>query len=298
VRDFPESAHIMPSPALNEFALAWHAQRTDSWRRASLGLVAFFAALAFAVHVSEFDPVRLIGGLPRVTEFLSRMIPELRWSSLPADTADWYWGLGKWLGMLWTTMMMAIFGTAAGTLIGGVISFFAARNLGASAVTIFLARRILEIARTVPDLVWALIFLVAFGVGPLAGVLAIFVHTLGAQGKLFAEANENADSGPIEGVRAAGGSWADEIILGVLPQVLPNFVSYTLWRFELNVRAATVIGFVGAGGIGMELYDAISLNYYGDAGAILIMVFVAVALIDMASESARLRIAGIVGPGI
>jgi phosphonate transport system permease protein len=148
------------------------------------------------------------------------------------------------------------------------------------------------VARTVPDLVWALIFLFAFGLGPLAGVLAILVHTLGAQGKLFAEVNENADIRPIEGVRASGGTWIDEIAFGLLPQVSPNYISYTLWRFEMNIRSATIIGFVGAGGIGMELYESISLNYFDDAGAILIIVFLAVTLIDMASEALRLQITG------
>lgn len=279
--------------AFNDFALAWHTRRAARIRRGSLGLLAFLAALAFAIHVSEFDPLRLVMGLPRVTEFLGGMVPQLRWTSLSSDVADWYWGLPKWLGLMWTTVMMALFGTAAGTLIGGCLSFLAARNLGASSLTVFFVRRTLEITRTVPDLVWALIFLFAFGLGPLAGVLAIMVHTTGAQGKLFAEANENINRGPLEGVRASGGSWTDEIVIGLLPQVLPNFVSYSLWRFELNVRSATVIGFVGAGGIGMELYETISLNYYSDAGAILIMVFVAVALIDTASEWIRLRLAGV-----
>jgi phosphonate transport system permease protein len=281
------------SVPLDEFSLAWRAARAARLRRASLGLVLFLAATAFAVEISSFDPWRLIAGLPRVTDFLGRLVPALTWSNLAVELADWYWGLERWLGLLWTTVMMALFGTAAGTLIGGGFSFLAARNLGASRPVVFCVRRALEIARTVPDLVWALVFLFAFGLGPLAGVLAILVHTLGAQGKLFAEVNENISLGPLEGVRASGGNRIDEIVFGVLPQVLPNFVSYTLWRFELNVRTATVIGFVGAGGIGMELYEAISLNYFSDAGAILILVFLAVASIDMAGEWIRLRLAGV-----
>lgn len=279
---------------LDGFSRAWRAQRTAKLRVSGTGLLIFLAAVAFAVHVSQFDPWRLVMGLPRITDFLSGMVPALHWSSLPSDLADWYWGLDKWLALMWATVMMALFGTVAGTFIGGCLSFLAARNLGASPWTVFFVRRLLEIARTVPDLVWALLFLFAFGLGPLAGVLAILLHTMGAQGKLFAEANENVDLGPLEGVRASGGSWIDEIAIGVLPQVLPNFVSYSLWRFEINVRTATVIGFVGAGGIGMELYETLSLNYFSDAGAILILVFLTVALIDMASESLRLRLAGVV----
>ena len=174
-----------------------------------------------------------------------------------------------------------------------MVSFFASRNLVKSGAVYWISRRVLEIARAVPDLVWALIFVFSFGLGPLSGVLAIALHTLGAQGKLFAEANENIDMRPVEGVRAAGGRWTDEIVYGVLPQVLPNFVSYTFWRLEINVRLATIIGFVGAGGIGVELYDAIALNYVADAGAILLMVAVTVFAIDTVSEHVRLRLAGI-----
>lgn len=280
------------SERLATFELSSHARQVASFRQVSLSFIAFFIVLAFALHISRFDLWHLIAGLPRVGDFLSGMLPPLRLGTLSADIASWYWGLPKWLGLLWTTVMMALFGTVFGTLAGGAMSLFASRNLGSGPATIFIVRRALEVARTVPDLVWALIFLFAFGLGPLAGVLAILIHTTGAQGKLFAETNENADSRPMEGVRASGGSWSDEIAFGLLPQVLPNYISFALWRFETNMRSATIIGFVGAGGIGMELYEAISLNYFDDAGAILVIVFVAVTLIDLVSEWLRLRIAG------
>lgn len=263
-----------------------------SLRRASAGAVALLAMIMFSLHVSQIDLARLVAGIPKITDFLSALTPPLRLSTLWTDMAEWYWGWAKWLQLLWTTLNMALFGTAIGTLLGGLLSFVASRNLGTPAPVVFTVRRILEIARTVPDLVWALVFLFAFGLGPLAGVLAIAIHTLGAQGKLFAEANENIDKHPIEGVRSCGGSWFDEIAIGVVPQVLPNYVSYALWRFEINVRSATIIGFVGAGGIGMELYDSLSLNYYDDAGAILLIVLVTVMLIDLVSEWTRSRIAG------
>jgi phosphonate transport system permease protein len=282
---------------LEAFDLAWRTRRIDGAKRGSLGLIAFLAAVAFAVHISQFEISRLIAGMSKIADFLSGMVPPLRWEALSADLGSWYWGLTKWLRLLWTTVMIALFGTAIGTLLGGIMSFYAARNLGARSLTIFVVRRALEVARTVPDLVWALIFLFAFGLGPLAGVLAILIHTLGAQGKLFAEVNENADMRPLEGVRSSGGAWSDEIAVGLLPQVLPNYVSYTLWRFETNMRSATIIGFVGAGGIGMELYEAISLNYFDDTGAMLVIVFVAVALVDMVSEWLRLRIAGAIAYG-
>ncbi|MGM0560543.1 MAG: phosphonate ABC transporter, permease protein PhnE [Pseudomonadota bacterium] len=283
----------MTSTPLDSFSHEWRKRRAANLRQGSLAGLLLLAALAFSLYVGQFDLWRLITGLPRITEFLGGMVPELHWATLDSDLAEWFWGLEKWLALLWTTLMMALFGTAAGTVLGGALSFLAARNLGAAPLTVFMVRRVMEIARSVPDLVWALLFLFAFGLGPLPGVLAIGLHTLGAQGKLFAEVNENIDMAPLEGIRASGGTWLDEIRLGVLPQVLPNFTSYSLWRFELNVRTATVMGFVGAGGIGMELYQAISLNYFSDAGAILILVFLTVALIDMFSEWARLKLAGI-----
>jgi phosphonate transport system permease protein len=281
------------SLAEERFDLAWHAAHTARLRRGFAAAVMLLAMILFSVHVSQIDLARLIAGIPKITDFLAALVPPLRWSALGTDLAEWYWGWAKWLQLLWTTLNMALFGTAAGTVLGGLLSFVAARNLGAPAPVVFAVRRILEIARTVPDLVWALIFLFAFGLGPLAGVLAIAIHTLGAQGKLFAEANENVDQHPIDGVRASGGSWIDEIAIGVVPQVLPNYVSYALWRFEINVRSATIIGFVGAGGIGMELYDSLSLNYYDDAGAILLIVLATVTLIDLVSEWARSRITGL-----
>jgi phosphonate transport system permease protein len=255
-------------------------------------LLLLAACAGGAAYLAQFDPARLVEGLPKLGDYLAKLIPPVRAGHVAEDLGEWYWGLGKWLGLLLATLLMALLATTLGTLAGALLSFPASRNLVRSTALYWCCRRLLEVARAVPDLVWALIFVFSFGLGPLAGVLAIALHTLGAQGKLFAEANENVDMRPIEGVRAAGGRWLDEIVYGVVPQVLPNFVSYTFWRFEINVRLATIIGFVGAGGIGMELYDAISLNFLADASAMLLIVAAAVYLIDMASEHLRLRLAG------
>ena len=182
---------------------------------------------------------------------------------------------------------MAFTATVVGTTIGGLLSFVASSNLMKNYLLFFISRRSLEIARTVPDIVWAMIFIYPFGVGPLAGVLALIVHTTGAQGKLFSEVNENCDFKPIEGIRAAGGNWFEEIRFAVYPQVLPNFLSYSFWRLALNVQAATVMGFVAAGGIGYELITAIKLMYFLDVGAILLMIIGTVFMIDMISEKCR-----------
>jgi phosphonate transport system permease protein len=146
---------------------------------------------------------------------------------------------------------------------------------------------VLEGCRTIPELVYALIFVWAFGVGPLAGILAIAIHTIGALGKLFAEVIENADLGAADGVKCAGGNWVQQMRFGVLPQIAPNLLSYAILRFEINVRGASVIGFVGAGGIGQELYAVIAQNYYEEISAIVLMIIVTVSLIDLLSERLR-----------
>lgn len=280
-------------PHIESFNETFRAHRAHARLVRLIGFASLALCVAGAVEVSGFSLSRLIAGLPRVGDFLSGLVPPLSWATLGEDLASWFWGLRKWLELIWTTMMIAFFGTALGTFLGAIASFYVARNLGGGRWTGTILRRVLEVARTVPDLVWALIFLFSFGLGPLSGALAIMLHTLGAQGKLFADVNENVDMRPLDGVRASGGTWFDEMRIGLLPQVMPNYVSYTLWRFEMNVRSATIIGFVGAGGIGMLLYESLSLGYYDDAGAILILVFLAVSLNDMFSEWLRLRIAGV-----
>ena len=150
----------------------------------------------------------------------------------------------------------------------------------------------LELFRSVPEIVYALILVWTFGVGPLAGIVAIALHTVGALGKLFAEVVENVDMRPWDALRGAGANWVKSVRFGILPQVLPNFLSYVLLRFEINVRGATVIGFVGAGGIGQELYSVISFNYYQEISAIVALVILTVSLIDLTSETLRRSVIG------
>ena len=156
----------------------------------------------------------------------------------------------------------------------------------------FVVRRGLEFSRTVPSIVFALIFVIAFGLGPMAGVFAIAIHSTGALGKLFSEIVENIDMKPVEGVRSTGASWLSCMRFAVLPQVVAGYASYALLRFEINVREASVMGFVGAGGIGQELVVAIRKFYYSDVSAILITIIVTVFLIDIATGWLRARLFG------
>jgi phosphonate transport system permease protein len=258
----------------------------------ALGLSLFAALLVASAVIGNFNPAALIEGAPKLGEYVQRTLPTLRWQSLGADIAYWFYGLPKWLDLLVETILMAYLATLLGSFGALLVCFYGSRNLAPNAWSRFLARRISEFFRTVPDLVFALIFVFAFGLGPLAGILAIAVHSLGANGKLFAEANENIDMKPVEGLRALGAGWVQTLRFAVIPQVLPNYASYVLWRFEINVRTAAVMGFVGAGGIGMELITAVRSLYYEDISAILILIVATVSLIDIGCERLRHALIG------
>ena len=283
---------VIPRGAVACFSSEYAAYRREKRIYASLFSAAFLLCVIGAGITAKFDVLRLIDGLPRTTEFLAKLVPPIAYATFAKDLAEWYWDIGKWMDSLLNTLLMAWLATVLGTTIGGFLSFFAARNLAGRYMVYWTTRRVLEIARTVPDIVWALLFIIAFGIGPLAGILAITVHTIGAQGKLFAEVNENISPLPIDGIRAAGGTWWQEIRFAVLPQVIPNYMSYTFWRMELNVRSATIVGFVGAGGIGHDLFTSVQLLYFSDAGAILLIIVATIMAIDMLSENFRHRAIG------
>jgi phosphonate transport system permease protein len=270
---------------------AWrHAARR---RRVSMSLwfAAFLLAATVAAQIGEVSLDRLLRGLPLAADYIWRTIPVLRWDSLAADVAEWMWGLDHWVVLLLDTILIGYTGTALGAAAGLLLSFPAAATL-APRWTVEAARRLLELARTVPVLVFALIFVYAFGLGPLAGVLAIAVHTMGALGKLFAEVHENTDPGPVEALRSAGASWPQAMRYGVLPQSLPGLLSFGLLRLEVNVREATVLGIVGAGGIGEELYLSVRQFSYPDISAILLLILLTVTLIDLLCAQLRHRVIG------
>jgi phosphonate transport system permease protein len=287
---------LSESDAIRRGEAAFQAARRERRRATLFALAVLAACLYLAGWVSEVSPQVLIDGLPRVSEYFARIMPDLRWATLFADSetegslASWFYRWDAWALLLLETANMAALATLGGAAAALLLSFFASRNLALSAWSYQLARRTLEALRTVPEIVYALIFVWAFGVGALAGILAIMIHTTGALGKLFSEVIENADIRPWDAVRASGANWAQACRYAILPQVAPNLISYTLLRFEINVRGASVIGFVGAGGIGQEIYTVISFNYYEEVSAIVLMVILTVMLIDLASERLRHRI--------
>jgi phosphonate transport system permease protein len=256
-------------------------------RQTAIGFVILAACIYIAARGSEVDPVRFADNVWRFPKYINDTLPALRWASLGDDLAEWYWGLGKWSHLLLQTLLIAYVGTVLGAIGGFFLSFMAAANLGRSGFVRIAAKRFLEFARTVPEIVFALIFVIAFGLGPLPGVLAIAIHTMGALGKLFSEVVENIDMKPIDGLTATGASWWQMVRFAVVPQILSNFASYSLLRFEINVRGASIMGFVGAGGIGQDLIEAIRKFYFTDVSAILLLIIVTVMVIDFATERLR-----------
>jgi phosphonate transport system permease protein len=256
-------------------------------RATALSLSLFIALFLVSAFVGSLNPSALINGAPKLGEYVQRTLPTLHWASVGTDLAYWFYGLHKWLKLLLETVLMAYLATLLGSVGALLLCFYASSNLAPNRLSYQFARRVAEFFRTVPDLVFALIFVFAFGLGPLPGILAIALHSLGANAKLFAEANENIDMTPVDGLRASGADWMQTMRFAVIPQVLPNYASYVLWRFEINVRTAAVMGFVGAGGIGMELITAVRSLYYEDISAILILIVTTVSLIDIGCEKLR-----------
>jgi phosphonate transport system permease protein len=281
-----------PSPQLSHFAERFVAERRAMRLRSALFGVVFLIALVGSAMVSEFNPAQLAAGLPDAWNYIWSTFPSLHLSTMGSDLHEWYWNLPRLLELLAETVLMSFVATVLGSIAALLLCFSASRNLVRGHVAYFLTCRILELARTVPDLVYAMIFVFALGIGPLPGVLALAVHTTGALGKLFSEVNEAIDRRPLDGVVAAGGTWPVIMRIAVLPQVLPNFVSYALLRFEFNIRSASVLGIVGAGGIGEELYLSIRQFDYTDISAIVLLIIVVVMLADLACESVRHRLIG------
>lgn len=194
-----------------------------------------------------------------------------------------------YVSQMWLTVQIALWGTFIAVILAIPFGLACSRNV--SPVWLQQPMRLLmNLLRSVPDLVVGTIFVVAVGLGPFAGVMALALNTGGVLAKLFSEAVESIDPRPVEGVRATGGARLHEIVWGVLPQVAPLWTSYALYRFESNSRSATVLGLIGAGGIGQLLFESIGAFAYGQTAAIAIVIVVAVTLIDLMSQALRARL--------
>ena len=289
------AAPAVPGPAARQLAaslLAGHegleqrhatllAGRTQG-RAGRLALGAAALGL-YAVGLASLDvsPGRLWRGLGQLGTLLALMLPPTPGTHLVL-----------YLQALGQTLSIALLGTLAAAVLSLPFGFLAARNVVANRALHLLTRRGLDTVRSVDTLVWALIWIDVVGLGPFAGALAIMSSDFGALAKLMSEAIETADRRPVEGVRASGGGALAAIRFGIVPQVLPVFASQLLYFFESNTRSATIIGIVGAGGIGLHLYEQIRVLEWRQASFLILMVLVTVSVIDLLSQRLRAAIIG------
>ncbi|WP_119943584.1 phosphonate ABC transporter, permease protein PhnE [Neorhizobium sp. NCHU2750] len=273
-------------------------------------LAVLFASLRFA---NEANAGKFFERLPFFFDFIRSFVPDSPMEivramfDLPSPyadgslkynyTADRHYitaslYIPNFFYQLMITINIALVSTIIGSALAFLLCFFASTNLVGAGVTRFVVRRIMEILRAFPEIVIAGLLTAILSIGPIAAIIAITVHTIGALGKLFFEVVENSDMKPDEGLRAAGASWVERVRFAIVPQVLPNFVSYTLLRAEINVRASTIIGAVGGGGIGEVFRLAIGRDHAAKTYAIIILLLVSIIIIDQFSAWLRRRLIG------
>ena len=269
----------MRPTTLNDTLASAHARaprppmpRTSLWKP-------LFWALGIAVLVAswrgaDMRPLDLFRDSGNMAQFLADFFPP--------NFRDWRMYLSEML----VTVQIAVWGTVLAIVVAVPCALLSSANI-VPAWVYQPMRRLMDCCRAINEMVFAMLFIVAVGLGPFAGVLALWVHTTGVLAKLFSEAVEAIDPQPVEGVRATGANALEEIVFGVIPQVLPLWISYSLYRFESNVRSASVVGIVGAGGIGMVLWDIIRSFQYAQTCAVMIIIIAFVTLIDVASSRIR-----------
>jgi len=256
-------------------------------------IVLIFIGVILSSKIIDINSSNLLNGMPRLGDYISQILPSIEINKLFLGSKDqgsiayWYFNLPKYLKLLFETFNMALLATIVGSALALFLSFLAAKNTSPNSLLFFTIRRMLEFFRGVPEIIFAILFVWVLGIGPLAGIIAMTLHTTGSLGKLFSEVHENSNDKPIEALKASGGNWLSEMKFGLLPQVLPNLISYALLRFEINIRASTILGFVGAGGIGQELYLVINFNYYEEVSAIILLIILTVISIDLLSSYLR-----------
>ncbi|WP_027135577.1 phosphonate ABC transporter, permease protein PhnE [Geminicoccus roseus] len=255
-------------------------------RRLQIQVGAVAACLAYGLFCAWLFDVswqRLTAGLGRIGVVFGQM---LVWKDF------WSWDFeGIFLG-LGQSLAMAFLGTIMASLVALPLAFLAARTVVRPALPRHVIRRLFDMLRGIDQLIWALVFVRALGLGPLSGLLAIFTSDIGTLGKLYSEALENVDRKQVEGVRATGASRMQVYRFGFLPQIFPVFLSQTLYYIESNTRSATVLGVVGAGGIGLQLSERMKVQYWDQAAFIMLLILLTVSLVDQASALIRRRFIG------
>jgi phosphonate transport system permease protein len=265
------SIHAGPAPSVPAQA--------STVGRTLLGTVTLAVVFALAARVVELRPIELFRDVGNIGVFLRGYLH-------PS-----FGNIGEYAWQCVVTLCIALWGTVLAALVSVPLGLLGARNLSPHPVIYFAARRVMDVLRAVNEFVFALMFVTAVGLGPFAGMLALGIHTGGVLGKLLSETIESIDPGQVEGVAAVGAGRLQVIAFGVVPQVLPNYISYVLLRLESDVRSASVIGMVGGGGIGFYIWDTIRSFKDGEASTVILLIVVMVMGIDVVS--ARIRRAAI-----
>ncbi|MBO6893677.1 MAG: phosphonate ABC transporter, permease protein PhnE [Roseibium sp.] len=250
----------------------------------SVGWTCFVLLTGWCLWSFGFSPARLLEGVTRFGNVLSFMFPPHIWTTW-LEWQEVLTGLGE-------TVAMAFMGTLLGAIVAFPLAFLGAKNIMPFTWLRLGARRGFDALRAVEQIILALVFIRAFGLGPLAGILAIAVSEIGTFSKLFSEAIENTSKKPVDGVRASGGGNMQTVRFAILPQALPVILSIILYNFESNTRSGTILGIVGAGGIGFLLADRISAYKWPEAWTIIFLIILTVYLIDGFSGFLRKRIIG------
>jgi len=265
-------------------------QKRDSliW---SLLLVVIYLA---AANMAEFNLVTIWQSLPHFFDYIREIMPVLHLPLLFADgktegsLAYWGYRLNIQLPLIWETLQLALASTLVAVGVAAVLAFFAADNTQTPISVRLAIRAFVAFLRTMPELAWAVMFVMAFGIGAIPGFLALALHTVGSLTKLFYEAVESAQNKPVRGLAACGASPLQKIRFALCPQVKPLFLSYGFMRLEINFRSSTILGLVGAGGIGQELMTNIKLDRYDQVSITLLLIILVVSAVDMLSGRLRL----------
>jgi phosphonate transport system permease protein len=251
-------------------------------------LLIFIALMTSGFQVAQDrNAGDFLDGLPQIFDFPANILNEA--IEHAADLPRHMWDV---VPALVETVNIAALSTLIGTMFGGLLALASTRGMAAWPRMIGVFRRSADVLRAVPEIVVALILIFVLGAGPVPAAIAITLHSIGAMGKLFSEVNENADLKPVEGLASVGANWAQRMLLGVIPQVAPNYFSYALLRFEINIRASAILGFVGAGGIGYELKNAMTFGQgkLDEAAGIFLVLFATIVAFDQLSSVIRHRL--------
>lgn len=246
--------------------------------RRLVNVIVLLVVLVWALQGMNINMERIARGIPSIGNIIKLMFPP--------DTAYF----SRSISAMMESIQIAVIGTTIAAILAFPISFLAAQKIGIPFILVFLAKQILNAIRTFPELILGIFFVASYGPGPLAGVMAIGINSIGMLGKLNAEIVEAIDRGPIEALEASGSNRAEVFLYAIFPQVLPQFLATALYRFELNLRAATVLGLVGAGGIGVILLQALQFRRWPIVGMSLLIIVIVVSMIDYTSAYFRKRI--------